>query len=190
MKTSNHKVYYTRKFGYFLAFLDFVPEITEIQTGRQVPPSELKSLALGSREAVYCVIAALSSSTFFWFWNVVSDCRNLNRRDLLAFPFQPELVPEPFRRELAKRGQQLLRALRRSSRTMVKSGLSIQTFDYASCKPILDSIDRLLARHYGFTDPEVDFILNHDVKYRIGLEEAATAGQDAVPTPRGSGFQS
>ena len=33
-------VYYTRKFGYFLAFLDFVPEITEIRSGKRVPPSD------------------------------------------------------------------------------------------------------------------------------------------------------
>ena len=75
-------IFYTRKFGYFLMFLDFVPEIVECQTNRRVPPSELKDLGLASSEAVEAVVAALNSSTFFWFWNVLSDCRNINRRDL------------------------------------------------------------------------------------------------------------
>ena len=35
-------------------------------------------------------------------------------------------------------------------------------------KSIINSIDRLLARHYGFTDEELDFIINYDIKYRMG----------------------
>ena len=36
-------------------------------------------------------------------------------------------------------------------------------------KPIIDEIDRLLAQHYGFTAEELDFIINYDIKYRMGL---------------------
>jgi hypothetical protein len=28
----------------------------------------------------------------------------------------------------------------------------------------------VLAKHYGFTDEELDFILNYDIKYRLGLD--------------------
>ena len=35
-------------------------------------------------------------------------------------------------------------------------------------KPILDKIDTVLAGHYGFTAEELDFILNYDIKYRLG----------------------
>ncbi len=31
-----------------------------------------------------------------------------------------------------------------------------------------DEIDRVLARHYGVTDEELDFIINYDIKYRMG----------------------
>ena len=37
-------------------------------------------------------------------------------------------------------------------------------------KPIIDEIDRALARHYGLSDEELDFIINYDVKYRMGAE--------------------
>ncbi len=60
---------------------------------------------------------------------------------------------------------------------MTKSGLRIQTFDYAACKPIIDQIDRVLARHYGFTDEELDFIINYDIKYRTRLAGGA-GGQE------------
>ena len=37
-------------------------------------------------------------------------------------------------------------------------------------KPIIDQIDCLLAQHYGFTYEELDFIINYDIKYRMGKE--------------------
>ena len=37
-------------------------------------------------------------------------------------------------------------------------------------KPIIDEIDRILAKHYGFTDEELDFIINYDIKYRMGRD--------------------
>ncbi len=34
----------------------------------------------------------------------------------------------------------------------------------------LDEIDTLLAKHYGFTEEELDFIINYDIKYRMGRD--------------------
>ena len=31
--------------------------------------------------------------------------------------------------------------------------------------------DRVLAKHYGFTDEELDFIINYDIKYRMGKDD-------------------
>ena len=35
---------------------------------------------------------------------------------------------------------------------------------------IIDQIDSVLAEHYGFTQEELDFIINYDIKYRMGKE--------------------
>jgi len=45
-----------------------------------------------------------------------------------------------------------------------------QSFKIQSSKPIIDEIDKVLAKHYGFTDEELDFIINYDIKYRMGKE--------------------
>ena len=37
-------------------------------------------------------------------------------------------------------------------------------------KPIIDKIDKVLAEHYSFTEEELDFIINYDIKYRMGDE--------------------
>jgi len=36
--------------------------------------------------------------------------------------------------------------------------------------PYIDEIDRMIAEHYEFTDEELDFIINYDIKYRMGKE--------------------
>jgi hypothetical protein len=33
---------------------------------------------------------------------------------------------------------------------------------------IVGKMDRALARHYGLTAEELDFVINYDVKYRMG----------------------
>ena len=37
-------------------------------------------------------------------------------------------------------------------------------------KTFIDEIDRVLAKHYGFTKEELDFIINYDIKYRMGRD--------------------
>ena len=36
--------------------------------------------------------------------------------------------------------------------------------------PCSDFRSHFLAKHYGFTDEELDFIINYDIKYRMGRE--------------------
>ena len=49
---------------------------------------------------------------------------------------------------------------------MVGNPFQPKRFDQAT----RDQIDRVLAAHYGFTDEELDFIINYDIKYRIGRD--------------------
>ena len=44
----------------------------------------------------------------------------------------------------------------------------LESLTPSKSKPILDEIDTVLAGHYGFTAEELDFILNYDIKYRLG----------------------
>jgi len=52
-----------------------------------------------------------------------------------------------------------------------KQQISIfESFNPSMSKPIIDEIDKVLSKHYGFTDEELDFIINYDIKYRMGDE--------------------
>ena len=52
----------------------------------------------------------------------------------------------------------------------IGGAVEYQRFSPASAKPFIDNVDRMLAKHYGFTDEELDFIINYDIKYRMGRE--------------------
>jgi hypothetical protein len=45
-----------------------------------------------------------------------------------------------------------------------------QEFYIRLSKAIIDEIDTILTMHYGFTDEELDFIINYDIKNRMGKE--------------------
>lgn len=65
--------------------------------------------------------------------------------------------------------------IQNSSRKSVyykKTGIvEYDEFDLKKSKPIIVQIDTVLAQHYGFTEEELDYIINYDYKYRMGGAE-------------------
>lgn len=45
-----------------------------------------------------------------------------------------------------------------------------QHFFIKYSKSIIDEIDKVLAKYYNFSEEELDFIINYDIKYRMGDE--------------------
>jgi hypothetical protein len=75
---------------------------------------------------------------------------------------------------LARLGDELMRDLkanadRKTINTKDGDSIAYDEFRIGTSKPIIDQIDTLLAEHYGFTEEELDFIINYDIKYRMGL---------------------
>ena len=89
----------------------------------------------------------------------------------MAFTLDPEHLPKDELKEMSSLGERYVKGLKKSSKTMTKSGLELETFEYSAFKPTIDEIDTILAKHYGFTDEELDFIINYDIKYRVGADD-------------------
>ncbi len=51
-----------------------------------------------------------------------------------------------------------------------KGEVIYQEFYPKFSKKSMNKIDIVLAQHYGFTEEELDFIINYDIKYRMGKE--------------------
>jgi hypothetical protein len=168
------RVYYSRKVGYFLQVLDFEPRVLDGR-GQRRPPSEFKELKFASGDYSKLALCCLNSSLFYWFVTVFSDCRHVNKREVDAFAIDLEaLSVSASKKRLSKLATALMDDLRKNSehRTMRfrHDSLTVQCLYPKLSKPIINEIDAVLAQHYGFTEEELDFIINYDIKYRMGRD--------------------
>ena len=131
--------------------------------------NEYKALCLrkGASDAIICL---LSSSLYYWFWIGISDCYHVTKRDIDSAPVPESLLTDVSVKKLSVK---LLDDLWMHSEKRVRhraDGTQREevNFHVGESKPILDEIDTVLAGHYGFTAEELDFILNYDIKYRLG----------------------
>ena len=119
------------------------------------------------------IVAILSSTTFWWWYTIASNLRDLNPADIQAFRLNERMLQDE---QLALAGQAYLNDLDENSimltREQRQTGTTqTQSFKIQRSKALIDEIDRLLAPHFGFDEEELDFIINYDIKYRMGAEE-------------------
>ncbi len=114
-------------------------------------------------------VAVYNSSLFWWYYTVTFDSFNLKDYMLFGFRFSyPQ--DEATRLELITQCQRLMADFQLHAQHLKRGTTGSYTIYARKSKAIIDDIDRILARHYGFTPDELDFILNYDLKYRIGPE--------------------
>ncbi len=116
-------------------------------------------------------VAVYNSSLFWWYYTVTFDSFNLKDYMLFGFRFSyPQ--DEATRLELITQCQRLMADFQLNAQHLKRGTTGSYTIYARKSKAIIDDIDRILARHYGFTPDELDFILNYDLKYRIGAERS------------------
>ena len=112
-------------------------------------------------------VALFNSSLFWWYYTVTFDTFNLKDYMLFGFRFTypgDEVVIAALK-ELC---QQLMDDFRKHAQHLKRGETGSYTIYAKKSKHIIDAIDHILARHYGFTDEELDFIIHYDMKYRVG----------------------
>jgi len=119
-------------------------------------------------------ITILNSSLYFWYYVMHSDARTNNPSDLKDFPIDFSNIKEPVKRKLIELCDLLMKDLKYNSimkDARYRTGdVSFMQFFPLKSKHIIDEIDKVLAKHYDFTEEELDFIINYDIKYRMGSE--------------------
>ncbi len=170
----SHRIYYTRKLSHFVQVLDFVPLLLD-KDGNARDPSELKVIRFDSKQTRDVLLGLLNSGLFYWYLTTHSDCRNLNRRDVVAVRFDLTAASEDARNRLSLLTTALMEDFRANSEMLSMSytnlgQLKIQAIYPKRSKSILDDIDVALAEHYGFSAEELDFLLNYGIKHRMGDE--------------------
>jgi Eco57I restriction-modification methylase len=125
----------------------------------------------GHAKATY---ALLNSSLFYCYFVTYGDGFHLSQELVSQFPVPSALLDDD---DLSTLGGWLMEDLNDNAGKETIRTRDGHTITYAEfygwmSKHIIDEIDRVLAEHYGFTDEELDFIVNYDIKYRMGAEAA------------------
>jgi len=115
-----------------------------------------------------------NSSLFYWFYSVFSDCEHINDVLLREAPIpsawqisQWGTIHNRLQKDIAAH------ATRKTINTKQGHKIEYDEIKAMGSKGLIDEIDCVLAKHYGFTDDELDFIVNYDIKYRMGQDDGA-----------------
>ena len=120
----------------------------------------------------YVIISSVSSDVFWWYYSSHFDMFNLGDYQIFGFRLSnlSNLIIEILK-EIGKKYEHSLEKNAIIKNVQTGHGIVSQKQYYVrKSKPIIDEIDKVLAKHYGFTEEELDFIINYDIKYRMGDE--------------------
>ena len=159
---------------YFTRATDFVPYFWNEIEGNKISVS-LKPYSFVSSDESKIGCCVLNSSIFYFWFIVLSDCRHLNAREVDNFPIGMGDMSNTIKSSLCSLEMKLMQDYERNKNhkeSFYKSTGRVVYDEYfpKKSKPIIDEIDKILAKHYGFTEEELDFIINYDIKYRLGEE--------------------
>ncbi len=143
------------------------------KNGAESVPSHWRNIPMISKEAAAFATGVLNSSLFYWYYSAFSDCEHVNDGLVRRFP-----IPEGWNEsghdweELCADLMNSLDANAKRKSLLTKQGHLIEYDEIygASSKEWIDLIDEAMAGLYGFSDEELDFIINYDIKYRMGRE--------------------
>ncbi|ESZ11300.1 Eco57I restriction-modification methylase domain-containing protein [Mesorhizobium sp. M0923] len=122
-------------------------------------------------------VGSIINSTLFFFWFVsVGNGRNITSVDVSAFPVGN--IERGALRTIGPIFDRLMADYKANSIIRVRKDCEFQEFRPSQSKGIIDELDRKIARHFGFEASETDFIVNYDVKYRMGQSDGDDEADD------------
>lgn len=173
MGDGSYEMYYHNAPLYFTRGTNYLPFFRN-ERGDTIS-SSVKKIQF-DKEETRDICCSLLNSTLFYMWYVMySDCRHLNVREIEQFPLGYDQMSQETKNELVALCSELMTDLDNNKIRKVSNGnrngyMEFDEYKPKPSKPIMDKIDIVLAQHFGFSQSELDYILNYDVKFRMSDE--------------------
>lgn len=151
----------------------FTPYFCSERDGEGIT-TQLKKIQFKNHHDMVIASCILNSTMFFVWWISQSDCYHLNLPEIHNFGFtirNDETEDELVRLSVLLADDMLAKSKRRVYHYKTSGRVEYDEFYMKKSKEIIDLIDKTLGKHYGLTDEEIDYIVNYEIKYRIGLGE-------------------
>ena len=178
-KNGKGHINYHRTPVFWIRAMNFEPYFHSATRERSL--DHLKDLYFVSQKEADAIGAIINSTCFYYWFSIQGNCRDIASPDITSFPIG--YVDDVILEKLKDAFNLLMEDLQKHSKRRVynyeKSGrVEYQEFYSKYSKPAIDEIDRILAQHYGFTREELDFIINYDIKYRMGQKNGDEEGEE------------
>jgi hypothetical protein len=160
-------VYVHRIASYFIKSLKDIPYFYNEKEGIK-KSDDYKIYTFENSNKSNAFLALFNSSTFYFYWHTYHDGYHCGKKNIEDFQ-SGDLT----NLSLSNLGKIISKDLIDNSNRRVTYYKNTGKVEYdeffpKKSKPIIDQIDTVLAEHYGFTEAELDFIINYDIKYRMG----------------------
>ena len=146
------------------------------EDGGQKTKGEMKEINFSKK--IERDAAHMASNLFALHYVVWSSCQVVNSPDLM-FPVNISALVIAHGERLSELAERLIRDVQQQSKIQTRDysargrhfTMKKQYFFFKKSKSIIDEIDAVLSKHFAFTDEELDFVVNYDIKFRLAYEE-------------------
>ena len=156
-------LHYHRSPRYWIRAMTFEPHFKSATRARSV--HHFRDVNARSVGAANAICATINSSLFFFWFVTIGNGRNLTGRDVEDFPIGDVTQLEG---DAVRINESLMDDYKAHSFIRTRVDCEFQEFRPSRSKSQIDEVDRMLAAHFEFSHVELDYIINYDIKYRMG----------------------
>lgn len=161
---------YHRSPVFWIRAMDFEPYFKSPLKDKST--DHVKSLYFRGENEGKANCSIITSTLFYAWFSIQGNCRNLSENDITSFPLKKldsktlDLLSDEFDKLM----HDIKRHAKRRIYTYSSGDVEYDEFYLNKSKDTLDSIDVLLGRHFEFNPAQLDYIINYDIKYRMGVD--------------------
>jgi hypothetical protein len=167
---SKWSMYYQEACRYWVKAIEGAPFF--MRNGQRIEPPHGRTIDFTSQAAASFATCVLNSSLFYWLYSAMCDCEHINDSFVREFPIPHNWNQDDWCALSAK----LMRSLKENSLRKIISTKQGHKVEYdeinaVESKSVIDEIDSALAAVFSLSSNELDFVMNYDLKYRVGSEK-------------------
>jgi hypothetical protein len=172
-------MYYQEACRYWVKAVEGAPFFR--RNGHAIDPPHGRTIHFISHSAASFATCLLNSSLFYWLYSAMCDCEHINDSFVREFP-----IPTNWDRgDWSALSTKLMQSLKENAKRKIistKQGHKIEYDEMSAVqsKSVIDEIDTALAELFTLSSSEVDFVMNYDLKYRIGTETDEASAEVAT----------
>ena len=162
---------------YYIKCFDFVPYFRSDRDGEKKSEDYKEYTFKGTREPF---VALINSSLFYFYWQVLFDGFKAGKACVEGFPC--DVFSNAVQSNLKAACGNLMKNLKANAVRLCAKYAATGAVEYDQFRPrlskaIMDTIDVALSPHYEFTPEQLDFVINYDIKYRLGAGNEGEEGE-------------